>query len=87
MPGEESYDLFIKEKTAVLSSLAERAKMVADTLNNIPSITCNPVQGAMYAFPKVRFDNHKITLNMRRYSTKRLFIFIKLTLFLTYNFF
>ncbi|XKL63386.1 hypothetical protein PGB90_005750 [Kerria lacca] len=53
MPGEESYDLFIKEKTAVLSSLAERAKMVADTLNNIPSITCNPVQGAMYAFPKL----------------------------------
>lgn len=52
-PGEESYEQFIKEKTAVLQSLAERAKMVAETFNRIPGITCNPVQGAMYAFPRV----------------------------------
>lgn len=54
-PGEESYPLYAKEKQAVLQSLAERAKMVADTLNNMPGITCNPVQGAMYAFPQVNY--------------------------------
>jgi aspartate/methionine/tyrosine aminotransferase len=30
--------------------------MVADTLNTIPGFHCNTVQGAMYAFPKVK--NH-----------------------------
>lgn len=52
-PGEESYAQFMNEKNAVLSSLAQRAKMVADRLNNMPGITCNTVQGAMYAFPRV----------------------------------
>jgi alanine transaminase len=33
--------------------LAERAKLVADTLNGIEGFTCNTVQGAMYAFPRV----------------------------------
>lgn len=54
MPGDESYELFAQEKNAILSSLAERAKMVAERLNNLPGYTCNPVQGAMYAFPRVR---------------------------------
>ncbi|KAG8226349.1 hypothetical protein J437_LFUL014592 [Ladona fulva] len=52
-PGEPSYDQFATEKAAVLKSLALRAKMVADTFNSMKGITCNPVQGAMYAFPQV----------------------------------
>ncbi len=53
-PGEESYESFQSEKTAVLSSLAERAKLVADTFNSMDGFSCNTVQGAMYAFPQVR---------------------------------
>lgn len=53
-PGEPSYDLWLKEKTAVLDSLKVRAEMVADTFNSIEGFTCNPVQGAMYAFPQLR---------------------------------
>jgi alanine transaminase len=53
-PGEPSYDLFLKEKTAVLESLRERAEMVATTFNSIEGFTCNTVQGAMYAFPQIR---------------------------------
>lgn len=52
-PGEPSFESFQKEKNCVLKSLAERAKMVADTFNSIPGMSCNPVQGAMYAFPQV----------------------------------
>lgn len=52
-PGEESYDSWLAEKEAVLTSLAERAKLVADTFNGIEGFTCNTVQGAMYAFPQV----------------------------------
>ncbi|KAG7157580.1 Alanine aminotransferase 1-like [Homarus americanus] len=51
--GEPSYEQFIEEKKAVLSSLAERAKMVAETFNSVPGMSCNVVQGAMYAFPQV----------------------------------
>lgn len=35
-PHEPSYKLFIEEKTAVLKSLAERSRLVVDTLNSIP---------------------------------------------------
>lgn len=53
--GEPSYESFMKEKQGVLSSLATRAKMVADTFNSVPGMSCNIVQGAMYAFPQVYF--------------------------------
>uniref|UniRef100_A0AAG5DXC0 alanine transaminase n=1 Tax=Anopheles atroparvus TaxID=41427 RepID=A0AAG5DXC0_ANOAO len=53
-PGETSYELFAKEKAAVLESLRERAELVARTFNSIEGFSCNPVQGAMYAFPQIR---------------------------------
>jgi len=56
-PGEPSYESFQEEKNSVLKSLAERAKLVADTFNSIPGMSCNPVQGAMYAFPQVCYLN------------------------------
>ena len=51
--GEASYELFHKEKTAILGSLKERAKLVHQMLNAIDGITCNEVAGAMCAFPKI----------------------------------
>jgi alanine transaminase len=51
--GEASYESFTKQKTQILASLAERAKLVADTLNGIEGFSCNTVQGAMYAFPRI----------------------------------
>ena len=52
-PGEPSYASFIAQKEGTLKSLAERAKLVADTFNSIEGFTCQTVQGAMYAFPRV----------------------------------
>lgn len=52
-PGEPSYESWLKQKEDNLSSLARRADMVAGTLNSIQGITCNIVQGAMYAFPQI----------------------------------
>ncbi|GBN25979.1 Alanine aminotransferase 2 [Araneus ventricosus] len=51
--GEPSYDLFIKEKTAILQSLKERALLVEKTFNRMKGIKCNAVAGAMYAFPRL----------------------------------
>ncbi|XP_064414585.1 alanine aminotransferase 2 isoform X2 [Latimeria chalumnae] len=52
-PGEESYEQFIKEKKAILSKLAEKAKLTEEMFNTVPGIRCNPLQGAMYAFPRL----------------------------------
>nr|KAF6267091.1 glutamic--pyruvic transaminase 2 [Pipistrellus kuhlii] len=52
-PGEESFAQFVREKEAVLSNLAEKAKLTEDLLNQVPGIRCNPLQGAMYAFPRL----------------------------------
>ncbi|XP_039755312.1 alanine aminotransferase 1-like isoform X1 [Pararge aegeria] len=52
-PGEPSYPLWLEEKTAVLASLDKRAKMIADTFNQMEGFQCNTVQGAMYAFPQI----------------------------------
>ena len=53
-PGEPSYQSWLGEKNRTLSSLARRAKLVADTLSTIPGFSCNTVQGAMYAFPQIK---------------------------------
>ncbi|GBP08679.1 Alanine aminotransferase 2 [Eumeta japonica] len=52
--GEPSYDLWIKEKTNVLDSLAQRADMIVKTFNTMEGFKCNIVQGAMYAFPSIQ---------------------------------
>jgi len=56
-PGEPSYDSWLGQKDGTLHSLARRAKLVADTLNTIEGFTCNTVQGAMYAFPRVHLPS------------------------------
>lgn len=51
-PNEPSYKQFQQEKSDVLKSLAERSRMVVDTLNSIPGFKVNPAMGAMYVFPQ-----------------------------------
>ncbi|KHJ79030.1 hypothetical protein OESDEN_21333 [Oesophagostomum dentatum] len=53
-PGDPSYDLWLKEKTAVLDSLKQRATLVKQAYSSIEGILCNEVQGAMYAFPQIQ---------------------------------
>jgi len=59
-PGEPSYDSWLEDKQEHLDSLARRAKLVADTLNSIEGITCNTVQGAMYAFPQIHLPEKAV---------------------------
>merc|ERR1712012_299753 len=51
--GEPSYDSYHSQKNHILKGLAERAKLVAETFNSMEGISCNIVQGAMYAFPQL----------------------------------
>uniref|UniRef100_A0A8I6GJ17 alanine transaminase n=1 Tax=Rattus norvegicus TaxID=10116 RepID=A0A8I6GJ17_RAT len=41
------------EKESVLGNLAKKAKLTEDLFNQVPGIQCNPLQGAMYAFPRI----------------------------------
>ncbi len=52
-PGDPSYQLWAKEKLAVLEPLARKAGVVERGLNAVPGIHCQPVAGAMYAFPRI----------------------------------
>ncbi|XP_062138112.1 alanine aminotransferase 2 [Drosophila sulfurigaster albostrigata] len=51
--GEPSFELYNKEKNAVLDALKERAELVYKTFSSFEGYTVNPVQGAMYVFPRV----------------------------------
>ena len=52
-PGGPSRALWEKERREILESLARRAGIVEQGLNRVPGIQCNPVTGAMYAFPRI----------------------------------
>ena len=56
-PGDASWELYDKEKKSVLSELARRAKMLTEGLNNIPGYSCQPISGAMYAFPTINLPS------------------------------
>lgn len=51
--GDPSFELYEKEKNDILESLKRRAKMVVSSLRQLDGITCNEVEGALYAFPRL----------------------------------
>lgn len=51
--GEESFALFDKERSEILSDMKEKAALVTKRLNEIKGFQCMPIEGAMYAFPQV----------------------------------
>lgn len=57
-PGDVSYEVYHKEKTDILESLERRAKGVVESLNALEGITCNEVEGALYAFPRLTLPKH-----------------------------
>nr|CAH8872610.1 unnamed protein product [Trichobilharzia regenti] len=52
-PDEPSYSSFMKEKSAVLEELKQKADLTTKALNSLPGFSCNPITGAMYAFPRI----------------------------------
>ena len=51
---------FVQEKNAVLGSLKERSKMVAEAFDSVKGIKCNEVMGAMYAFPQIHIPKKAV---------------------------
>jgi len=53
-PGDESYELYVKEREAILCGLKEKAEILGKGLNEIEGMKVDIPEGAMYAF--VKFD-------------------------------
>lgn len=51
--GDPSRQLYDRERSDILESLRHRAKLLARGLSAIPGIHCQPIAGAMYAFPRI----------------------------------
>lgn len=51
--GEDSYELYAKERDEIVTSLKRRAVSLVKSLNGLEGMSCNNAQGAMYVFPQV----------------------------------
>lgn len=51
--GGESWDLFQKEEGEIFDALSRKAEALVKGLNSIDGVTCQPAEGAMYAFPSI----------------------------------
>ncbi|KYQ93252.1 alanine transaminase [Tieghemostelium lacteum] len=58
--GEPSYDLYIQERDSIYNSLKRRAFALNKALNSLEGVTCNPSEGAMYAFPQIRLPTKAV---------------------------
>jgi len=59
-PGDPSFPQYQEEKSAIYNSLKFRAALVADKLNALPGIKCQPAEGALYTFPNITLPNKAI---------------------------
>jgi len=48
---------FEAEREAILGSLKEKSDMVYRMLSDVPGVSCQPLYGAMYAFPKIELPD------------------------------
>uniref|UniRef100_A0A7S1QPV8 Aminotransferase class I/classII large domain-containing protein n=1 Tax=Neobodo designis TaxID=312471 RepID=A0A7S1QPV8_NEODS len=59
-PGQPSYESYRKEYDTLFAGLKRRAKTLPEQLRKVPGITCNDIEGAMYAFPRIRLPQRYI---------------------------
>jgi aspartate/methionine/tyrosine aminotransferase len=55
--GMPSYELYQNERELIFSDLKNKAKILTEGLNGIDGVSCVPVAGAMYAFPKIEIPS------------------------------
>ena len=58
--GDQSYKTYSKEKKTILESLNRRAQKLGSALNSIAGVSCNTIDGAMYAFPSIKMPLNAI---------------------------
>ncbi|ESL10912.1 alanine aminotransferase [Trypanosoma rangeli SC58] len=61
--GDTSYGTYWAEYNGILSSLKKRALLLAKELGSIRGFSCQPVEGAMYAFPTIQLPERYLQRN------------------------
>ncbi|KAL7720829.1 Alanine aminotransferase [Entamoeba marina] len=51
--GDDSYELYLKEKTTILDSLKRKASVLQKALSECEGVSCNDAMGSMYLFPQI----------------------------------
>jgi alanine transaminase len=59
-PGEESYPLYAAETEEIFEALKRRADKLYKKLNELEGVSCQPIEGAMYAFPTITIPQKAI---------------------------
>ena len=76
--NEPSFGLWRKETREIYDSLRRRAEKVVSTLNKLQGISCNPVEGALYAFPSIKLSQKAIDAAAKAGKNPDLFYTIQL---------
>jgi len=58
--SDETVDIYEKEKADLLGSLKRRAIKCSEAMSAMKNCTCQPIDGAMYAFPKIELPQKLI---------------------------
>lgn len=59
-PGDASHTLYVQERDAILASLKRRAEKVVAALRKLEGVSCELVEGALYAFPQIRLPKRAV---------------------------
>ncbi|XP_047445085.1 alanine aminotransferase 2-like [Mugil cephalus] len=52
-PGDPSYPLYDQETNQIRTALLENVKRACEVVNSLPGFSCQPVEGGVFAFPRV----------------------------------
>jgi alanine transaminase len=75
--SKEIVDQDKEEKLALLKSLKHRAKVVTEALNKMKNVSCQEVEGAMYAFPRLHLSEKAIEAAKQQGQAPDLFYCLK----------
>ena len=64
--GDESFPLYEQESRGIFESLKRRADRLHKKLNELEGVSCQPIEGAMYAFPSITLPQRAIEEAQRR---------------------
>ncbi|XP_019734735.1 alanine aminotransferase 2-like isoform X2 [Hippocampus comes] len=59
-PGDPSYPLYMHETEHTRRTLVDNVKRVLQVLNRLPAISCQPVRGGAFAFPRLHLTTKAI---------------------------
>lgn len=71
--SQETVDTYNSERNALFESLKRRALIVTEKLNHMTNVSCQEVEGAMYAFPKIALGEKAIQEALKRKMEPDLF--------------